>query len=131
MSQERMKVLEMLAEGKISAADADRLLAKLEETPENAAATDEESRPRSRFLRIEVDGPDRDKVNVRVPMGFLRAGLKLGTVLPTRVRERLAARGIDLGEISQDDAEGFLKGLEELDVRIDEGDKECVRIYSE
>lgn len=131
MSEERLKVLQMLAEGKITAADADRLLTKLEGESDGASARSEEPRRRGRFLRIEVDGPDRETVDVRVPLGFLRAGLKLGTVLPSRVRERLAARGIDLGSISAEDTEGFLKALDELDVQIEDGDKGNVRIYSE
>lgn len=46
MNAERMKVLELLAEGKINAADADRLLEKLQ----HGAA---ETRKRSKLLPIE------------------------------------------------------------------------------
>ena len=33
--------------------------------------------PKPRFLRVVVDSPDRDQVNVRVPLAILRTGIKL------------------------------------------------------
>lgn len=131
MSQERLKVLQMLAEGKITATDADRLLAKLPAEPAGPAASREKPRHRGRYLRIEVDERGHKPVNVRVPLGFLRAGLKLGTVVPSRVRERLAARGIDILSIPSTDAENYLQGLDELDLQIDDGNEGHVRVYCE
>jgi hypothetical protein len=144
MSLERMKVLEMLANGKITAEEADRLLTKLataKRTGDRDGATadefgpgegEQEAQPRARkFLRIEAGGPDTEKVNVRVPLGFLRAGLKLGTILPVGVREKLADRGIDAGFIAASNAEELARALDDLDVDIDEGRGGRVRIYCE
>lgn len=131
MSEERLKILQMLADGKITAADAFRLLAKLEGEQGGESAPGDQPRRGTRSLRIEVDEPGRKPVNVRVPFGFLRAGLKLGAVVPSRVRERLAARGIEFPPFSSDDPDSFLQALDELDVQIDDGNEGHVRIYCE
>lgn len=102
MSEETKKVLEMLAEGKINAADAERLLDKLSATQDppanNAAATT--AKPASpgatkKFLRVLIERPGGDDVNVRVPLTFVRSGVKLAGVLPPKVLEKLREEGID------------------------------------
>ena len=85
MNEERTKILEMLKDGKIGVADAEKLLAALS----SGAAGDE---PRAagaakpRYLRVQVEpGPgseSKDKVNIRVPMKLIRAGLKLAAFIP-------------------------------------------------
>ena len=116
MSAETKKVLEMLAGGKINADEADKLLEKLTAQPSGEAKPPEgsassasssssnPSSPKPRFLRIVVDKPGQDQVNVRMPLAFARSGSHLLAVLPTRVREKLAERGIDLAGIGAMDA---------------------------
>ena len=66
MSVETRKVLEMLTEGKITAADAERLLDKLNTTSESAAneekriagtATAVADAPTKKFLRVLIERP--------------------------------------------------------------------------
>ena len=96
MSVERKKILEMLAEGKISAEDAERLLDKVsgstpEAGPGNAARAGEAgvTAKKPRYLRILVERPGEDNVNVRVPLAFTRTGSRLLAVLPRRGGERV------------------------------------------
>src|SRR5712692_6255332 len=102
MSAERRKVLEMLAQGKITAEEAEQLLEKLaaqgvdgtpsaEKSRENAA-----SPPKLRYLRIQVEKPGQDHINLRMPLAFLGKGKRLLAVLPTKVSERLTEHGFDL-----------------------------------
>ncbi len=101
MSEETKKVLEMLAEGKINAADAERLLDKLsatqDSTAKNGTATAKAAGPAAakKFLRVLIERPGGDDVNVRVPLTFVRSGVKLAGVLPPRVLEKLHEEGID------------------------------------
>src|ERR1700739_3364466 len=95
MSAERKKVLEMLAEGKISAEEADKLLEKLAGQSSPEAKAPESSPSKSRFLRIVVDKPGQDQVNIRMPLSFMRTGTNLLAVLPPRVSEKLCELGID------------------------------------
>ena len=72
MSEERKKVLEMLAAGKITAEEAEKLLDKLSsnasnetagaKTPPASAAT---GTAKPKYLRIVVDQPGHKEVNVR------------------------------------------------------------------
>jgi hypothetical protein len=141
MSLETRKVLDMLAEGKITAADADKLLEKLQASPaegnqsEASAAPDKgHSAHRVRFLRIVVEEPGRKPVNIRMPLAFARAGMSLAGILPAAVTEKLKERGIDLGLVrfhtgKWDDVPD--KVFEELNLDVDKGDGKKVRIFCE
>jgi hypothetical protein len=132
MSAERKKVLEMLAEGKITADEADKLLERLSGQPGTEAKPEESSSPsKPRFLRIVVDKPGQDQINVRIPLAFARSGSHLLAVLPARVRERLAERGIDLSETGVLDPTKWEKLVEDMPIDIEKGNGKKVRIYCE
>src|ERR1035441_3179609 len=98
MSEERKKVLEMLANGTISVADAEKLLEKIGE-PASAEAKAEgrsSSAPgKPRFMRIVIDKPGQEQVNIRMPLSMMRSGTGLLAVLPTKINEKLAELGVD------------------------------------
>lgn len=146
MSAETKKILEMLAAGKISAEDAERLLNKVsgaapqEPTCQSAnseagttgASADAIKTKKARYLRIQVERPGRENVNMRVPLAFVRGG-QLFSILPAGITERLQEHGIGIGAFSRskiDDPEA-LKALEEIDIDIDKGDGKKVRIFAE
>jgi hypothetical protein len=138
MSTDRKQVLEMLAQGKISAEDADRLLEKLagsesaaQDDAAKAAGDATGAKPAPKFLRVEVDAKDGDRVNIRVPMFLVRTGVKLSTMLPSKVSSKLTENGIDLSQLSGLDGDDLVRALRELtvDVQSDRGDK--VRVFCE
>ncbi len=147
MSQERKQVLDMLAQGKITAEDAERLLDKLASlgsTSEGAADADTAARSRDtgtapspapkgkpKYLRVVVDSSDGDKVNIRVPLGLVRAGMKLRAVMPEHARERLEQKGLDLNHLSELDGEELVDALRELSVDVDSDNGDKVRIFCE
>ncbi len=137
MSTERRQVLEMLAQGKITAEDADRLIERLaasEESPEDRGdgATGPASRPRNpKFLRVVVDGKDGEKVNIRIPLALVRTGIKLSAMMPAQASEKLSAKGIDLTELSSLKGEDLMNALRELSVDVDSTQGEKVRIFCE
>ena len=137
MSAERKKILEMVAEGKISAEDGERLLDKIA-TPAAEGSATKEALPaeaaggkKCRYLRILVERPGEDNVNVRVPLAFTRTGARLLAVMPRRVTERLAEQGIDLEALSALKGEELGQALEELHVDIEKGDGKKVKIFCE
>lgn len=137
MSEERRKVLEMLATGKISAADAERLLEKLDASAVDAAAGEtpgeksgaEKKKPK--YLRIVVDSPGKEQVNVRVPFSFVRANMKLVNILPERLTERLADHGIAVGGIAAIREMSDGGALEDLNVEVEKPNGKKVRIFCE
>ncbi|HEV2490943.1 MAG TPA: hypothetical protein VGT03_14145 [Candidatus Acidoferrales bacterium] len=145
MSAETKKILEMLAAGKLSTEDAERLLDKVSASapsepsspspsaePGSADASGAARAKKPRYLRIQVERPGRENVNMRVPLAFVRGG-QLFSVLPTSITERLQEHGIGIGAFSMNklsDPEA-LKALEELSIDIDKGDGKKVRIFAE
>lgn len=146
MDADRRSILEMLAAGKINADEAERLLSALDRTAGPAAATPEpgaypSNRPRAKYLRVVVDtdepgegGPT--KVNVRVPMQLLRAGVRLSSIIPPRARDQVNAamrrEGIDfdINQIKPENLEDLIEQLGELTVDVDQ-EKTKVRVFCE
>lgn len=133
MNEERKQILEMLAEGKITAADAERLLDKLESAP--SADPNPPRKPGDartlKWLLVQVDGSDGDKVNVRVPIGLIRTGIKLGAILPKGASERIKASGFDLNELTKLADDDLMEALADLQVDVNSDDGDVVRIYCE
>ncbi|HEX9902155.1 MAG TPA: hypothetical protein VGB72_04755 [Acidobacteriota bacterium] len=138
MSEERRKILEMLAQGKISVDEAERLMAALGDSgPDKTEGTD--GIAGHKYLRVLVEpGPKsetNEKVNIRVPMKLIRAGLKWAAFMPKqaqdKVDEALKEKGfnIDLSKIKPEDLEELVVHLNDLQVDI-EG-REKVRIFCE
>lgn len=138
MSEERRKILEMLQEGKISVDETERLLSALS-SPEVEERESPSEKGKPKYLRILVEpGPgseEKERVNVRVPLKLIRAGLKLASFIPkhaqTRVNEALQEKGIDFDfkNLTSKDLEDLVTQLDDLTVEV-EG-KETVRIYCE
>lgn len=89
-AEERIKVLQMLQDGKISSEAAAQLLQAMGEDQPAAAQTEPavpmvpaapaEPGRRPRWLRVRVTDTDsgRPRVNVRLPISLVNLGLKLG-----------------------------------------------------
>jgi len=138
MSEETRKVLEMLAEGKITTGQADKLLEKLtssasSQTPpaEKREESSEAAAKRPRFLRIIVDKPGQDQVNIRMPLSFTRTGSRLLAVLPPRVTEKLADLGIDLSALASGDDKEWAEAIENANINIQKGDGRKVQVFCE
>jgi len=139
MQAERKKILEMVSQGKISAEDAEKLLDKLVSNAASLpgpAAKSQEPRilPGSggrKFLRILLSTTTgREELNVRVPLALMRGGIKLLTVLPPRVTQKLAAKGIDLSGFLDTSGE-LTRSLEDLDLNMDSGEGQKLRVFCE
>lgn len=133
MNEERKKVLEMLAQGKITAEDAERLLDKIGDAGKSSASAPAGSeRPsKCKCLRVYVDSSDGDKVNIRVPLALIGTGVKLAAVLPNDVNKKLGEQGVDFAKLSELDPEELCEALRELEVDVDSSDGDTVRICCE
>jgi hypothetical protein len=142
MSDETRRVLDLLAQGKITVDEADQLLRALTGHPPRADAAPAgaaSSAAKPRFIRIHVHKPGKDgcqpkDVNIRVPISVVRGGMRLGTMIPgwqqwmgARVRDR----GVDLdfSKLDPDEIESLLGKMGEI--HIDSGSGEQVRITTE
>jgi hypothetical protein len=141
MGEERKKVLEMLAAGKISADEAEKLLDKLAgcasqaRIADSAAASSTQAVGKPKYLRIIVDKPGRDQVNVRIPLALAGTGQRLLGVMPTLLAERLAEYGLDARVLSlrMQSLAGStdFESLRDVNIDVDKGDGRKVRVYCE
>jgi len=142
MNEERRKILDMLAQGKITVEEAEKLLAAVGETGRGngePAVTDAAGRRSWKYLRIQVEpGPNSesgDKVNIRVPFKLIRAGLKFAAFIPREAHDRVnrafkeKGMDIDLARITPQDLEEIVSNLDDMTVEVDGKDK--VRIFCE
>ncbi len=152
MDPNRLKVLEMVEEGKITVDEAERLLDKLKLSLSAGAPRhpfgDEPGRgsqvnpappsaslgapPRlPRYLRVVVNSHDGDNVNVRVPMALVRTGLALSALLPEEARLKLEQKGVDLNNMKGLKPDELVAAMAELSVDVDSGDGDKVRVFCE
>jgi hypothetical protein len=145
MAEERARVLEMLAKGTISAQEAAKLLDALEANGVGAgaqasAAVAPQAPPSKgpvRFLRVTVKSQAGDDVNVRIPLGLLRAGMKLTSLIPREAMQKLSTRmsdsgvPLDLAALKQGDIEPLIESLGEMEVSVDSSNGDMVRVFCE
>ncbi len=142
MSDDARRVLDLLASGKVTVDEADRLLRAIGAAPAGASpgAASSGDKPPSRYLRVAVlraagDGRTDREVNIRVPLSLVRSGMRLGAMIPgygEAISERLRQRGIDvdLSKLGLADLEAALKDIGEMTVDLDQG-KAQMRITCE
>jgi hypothetical protein len=143
MDEQSRQVLQLLAEGKVTAEEAERLINALERVqPDSPAGAASRPKSRPKYLRVLVnadgdgDGDGPSRVNIRVPFQLLRAGVRLTSLVPpqalTRANAELAQRGvpIDLTELKPQQLEELIDQLDEVMIDIDDpGSK--VQVFSE
>ena len=146
MTDNQKKILEMLAEKKISTDEAYRLLNVIDSNEggqRETARVQTGTLPQPKYLRVTVmpkEGADpehADRVNVRVPMSLVRAGIKLTSLIPNdamdKVNDALQEKGInfDVRNIKQEDIEELINALGELEVDVETGHGEKVKVFVE
>jgi hypothetical protein len=156
MNENRRQILEMLAAGRITADEAERLLAALDPDTTQAArgATSASGnatqtavpRTRAKYLRVLVEADEEmtglkgpTTVNVRVPLQLLRAGVRLAALIPQQAHNQLDqalnSHGVPLtlSQIKPENLEELIDHLEDLTVDVDgkDGNKTRVRVFSE
>lgn len=125
-TEERMKILKMIDEGKISAEEGAKLLSALSDSRSRAMTGTGLNRGvgNARWLRVKVTdvASGRSKATVQIPIGLLEAGLKIGAHFAPEVE------GVDLTQLMDAVRSGVTGKL--VDV-IDDEDGEHVEIYVE
>ena len=151
MNENRRQILEMLAAGKITADEAERLIAALQSertTPagEYSGSNGATVKTRAKYLRVLVEADEsmtgmkgQTTVNVRVPMQLLRAGVRLASLIPVQAHQQLDdalnKHGVPLtlSQIKPENLEELIDHLEDLtvDVTGSDGDTTKVRVFCE
>ena len=121
---EKIKILKMVEEGKITAAEGIKLLEAVETKKEEIKSLD--NIHSAKWLRVKVYDPeDNVKVNVNIPLALVETGIKIGMAYDKELKEHL--KDIDFNEIIEavkNGAEGKI-----VDIETDKGEK--VEVYVE
>ena len=154
MGENQKKILQMLAEGKISVDEASRLLSLAGDDKEtNREAKDRTggAKPNPKYLYVKVEPKegapsrsdhwghgyrDHGKVNVRIPVALVRAGMKLTALMPPHVADdvnkAMREKGVafDVRNLKDEDIEQLVGALSETEINVD-SDEATVRVYAE
>ncbi|MBM3151204.1 MAG: DUF2089 domain-containing protein [Chloroflexi bacterium] len=120
-TEERMKILKMIEEGKLSAEEGAKLLAALSAGRGGPALS---SLGGARWLRVRVTdlGTGRTKATVQIPISLMEAGMKIGAHFAPEVA------GVDMNEVMSALRAGMTGKI--IDAK-DEIDGEHVEIFVE
>lgn len=95
-TEERMQILKMIEEGKISAGEGAELLKALDRNGgKSAEPLKGPSAPRWFRVRITDMATGRNKVNVNIPMGLVNVGMKMGARFAPEME------GVELSDLAQ------------------------------
>jgi hypothetical protein len=144
MGDDRNRILDLLAAGRITAEEAARLLDALGSTggqPADAAGSAKggaktgSSGP-PKFLYVKVVSVKGDNVNVKIPLSLVRAGLKLTSLIPPhaadQINKSMAEKGMsfDLASMKPEDLEDVVESLREMEINVDSNNGDTVRVYA-
>ena len=120
-TEERMKILKMIEEGKLSAEEGARLLAALTNRSGIPGAVTSSG---ARWLRVRVTeiGTGRPKASVQIPLALMDAGMKIGAHFAPEVE------GVSMDQLMEALRSGMTGKV--IDV-TDDKDGEHVEIFVE
>ncbi len=133
MNDERRRILNMLAGGKINADEADQLLDalsidKTEKQKSDEPGSEPKSKPKCFSIFVDEAGCGEgkgEKVNIRIPLQLIRAGMKFGSCIPEKAREKINSvlkdKGIDvnINDLKAEQLEEFFTAMKDCCIDID------------
>lgn len=138
MSEDRSRILSLLAEGKITADEAERLLDALESRSEpKSTPVSEPAKPGQppKYLFVKVLSTSGDNVDVRIPLNLVRAGLKLTSLIPPQAMDQINdsmrehGMSVDLNNLKKEDIEELIGNLHDMEINVDAKSGDNVRVY--
>jgi hypothetical protein len=123
-AEERMRILKMIEEGKISAEEGANLLSALSENRRANLPMPPRAPGAARWLRVRVTdlATGRSKATVQIPLALMESGMKIGAHFAPEVE------GVDMPTIMEALRSGMTGKI--VDV-VDEKDGEHVEIFVE
>jgi hypothetical protein len=143
VGENQKKILQMLAEGKITVEEASRLLSLIvAETAGEAQNMIKAIKPNAKYLYIKVDPKagretkENPRVNVRVPVSLIRSGMKLTALIPPQVADDInkglkeKGFGFDVRNMKDEYVEQLVDALRDTEIMVDSTEAE-IKIYAE
>ena len=120
MSNETLKILEMVQNGKITPEQGAELIAAMDGS-QNADDAKTQRKPKRKMLRIRVNSvdpakPDKANINLNIPLALAKKAVGLLSLIPRDAKSDLHEQGIDLDGI---DIRALIEMFENGDVPAD------------
>ncbi|MGH0052906.1 MAG: SHOCT-like domain-containing protein [Sphaerochaetaceae bacterium] len=130
MSEERVRILNLVSEGKLTPEEAEKLLQAMEKGTQQVKTTGEHQSGdvRGKYLYIQVEpkeGKSAERVSVKVPLALVKAGLNISKLIPKEAQETIRSTmqdsGIpfDFSDIDDQNLQEILEALEEMSIDVD------------
>jgi hypothetical protein len=142
MSEDRNRILSLLAAGKITTDEAERLLDALEKgataEPAGHGITGDPApliAALPKYLYVQVSGATGDNVNVKIPVALVRSGLKLTSLIPDQAMDQINTSmsehgmSVDLGNLKPEDIDELVESLREMEINVDGKNGDVVRVF--
>jgi len=144
MSEDRSRILNMLAEGKITAEEAERLLDALDSRTGATGAAEPAIKgdpaplldALPKFLYVKVNAENGDNVDVKIPIALVRSGLKLTSLIPPQamdqINDSMSEHGmsVDFTNLKPEDIDELVAALREMEINVDSSNGDKVRVYT-
>ena len=143
MGDDRTRILDLLAAGKVTAEEASRLLDALGSVAAKPADADQPTKQANatpvglpKFIYVKVVSEKSDNVNIKIPLSLVKAGLKLTSFIPQpameQINKSMGEHGLsmDLLNFKAEDLEELIAALREMEVNVDAANGDNVRVYA-
>jgi len=152
MGENQKKILQMLAEGKISVDEATRLLSLVGEGDTTGpAGSPSLPKKNAKFLYVKVEPKEgyqkhgvhweeghheAERVNVRIPVALVRAGMKLTALMPPEAAENVnkalhdKGMAFDIRNLKDEYIEQLIDALQDSHIDVD-SDEATIKVYAE
>lgn len=128
-SEERMRILMMIQEGKISASEGARLIEALDDLSEPAKTAPSATRSvasgkKPHYLRVLITDTDtgKSRVNVRLPVSLINSGMRMGARFAPEIE------GLDMEDLNAWMNSGEIGQIVDI---FDEEDGEHIEVFLE
>jgi hypothetical protein len=143
VGEDQTRILQMLAEGKITVEEASRLLSLIgAKTGDDSTVIARSSKPNAKYLYVKVEpkqgkeSKENARVNVRVPITLIRSGMKLTALIPPQVADdinkglREKGFGFDVRNLKDEYVEELVNALRDTEIMVDSTEAD-IKVYAE
>ena len=139
MSDERLRILHLLSEGKLTPDEAEKLLQAMDSGAQQMKSPRENKSNdvRGKYLYVQVEpkeGKTSERVSVKVPLALVKAGLNISKLIPLEAQDKIQSSMHDSGipfnlsDLDSMDFQEIIEALEEMSVDVDT-DESSVKVF--
>ena len=134
MNEQTRRILEMVAQGKVTVDEAAQLMSAMEKPAPAPTAEQprEKEAPMPRFLRMDVlkslpHGHIRRDVTIRIPVALVKSGIRLGAMFPRlmgdQITRKLRYEGIafDPSRLNAENIEALIRDMGSMTIDVEKG----------